>query len=188
MNNYRPQATDCRNRIMSQRLFCVTVACLLCSSVFAQDRTLRLSNTSTTIKLLNGSTLDITPTTLTAKCVTNPSGTACEGIPVGGTPPTVVLNPSGFTSAPDQNNKYPAGTSFLITPSITGADVCVRRIVQGPINDNSGWTGPVEFPTASRVYVRSTGTIYKFALDCYNASGFKRSDPPVTVETNQQQQ
>jgi hypothetical protein len=130
---------------MPNRKLCLAALFLLSTSALAQDKTLTFDNASPakTVHLLNGTNVSIGTTgNLVAKCVLN--GTACAdvgGTGGGGAVPSVSLAASAFSTAADQGGAYTANTTFTLTPAVSGAQVCWRRITAGPVGSN--WSGAI---------------------------------------------
>ena len=169
--------------LTTRSIFALTMLAAGSGAVFAQQ-TLTFSNTDTdpspqitqplAVNLEAGSAVSIAPNgNISARCMLGPApSTICAGINAGGggTAPTVTLAPSGLpTSAPP----YPAGTSFTITPSVSGAEVCVRSVtINAAPAQSTGWPATVPAPFGAQVVNLPTASAtYLFSMRCYGAGG-----------------
>ncbi len=153
------------------------------SGAVSAQQTLTFTNTDTdpgtpvvrlSLNLVGGSSLSIAPNgNVEAQCLlAAPPSTLCAGINTGGGPvPVVSLAPTGLpTTAPP----YPAGTNFTITPTVTGADVCVRSVtINGTPATTTGWPGTATLPffNAQSVSLPQASSTYVFSMRCYGAGG-----------------
>lgn len=170
---------------MPNRLLCFVLLSACSLGAYAQSKSLTFDNATPpkTIQLLNGTTVSIsTAGNLTAKCVLNGTNCADIGSGTGTNPPTVGLTASGFSQPPDGNNKYPANTTFTLTPSVSNAAVCVRELGAGTPGD-SLWSGTQtgSYPASSHSVPTASAT-YVFQLTCYNSGG--SASAQATVSTN----
>ncbi len=153
------------------------------------QQTLTFTNPSpaVTINLLNGSSVNIqTNGNLSAQCQLD-ANNKCVGMPTGssGTAPAVSIAASGFSNAADNENKYPAGTTFNITPTVSNAELCVRNIL-GATPGGTGWTGNAVSPfTATQVTLPSSSSSYEFSMRCYGVGGATTTSPNIILMTSQ---
>jgi|GEM_PF-5547789 len=150
-------------------------------AVYAQQ-TLTFSNTSTpsgqplAVNLEAGSAVSIAPNgNISARCVLGSSSSICAGINAGGggNAPVVALAASGFSQAPNGNGEYGAGTTFTITPSVSGAEVCVRSVtINAAPAASTGWPATFVLPFNPQVVNLPTASAtYSFSIRCYGAGG-----------------
>ncbi len=155
-------------------------------AAYAQQ-TLTFSNTDTNastpgdqplaVNLEAGSAVSIAPNgNINARCVLGaPPSTICAGINAGGggTAPVVALAASGFSQAPNGNGEYAAGTTFTITPSVSGAEVCVRSVtINGAPAASTGWPATFVLPFNPQVVNLPTASAtYSFSIRCYGTGG-----------------
>jgi hypothetical protein len=152
---------------------------LACAGAVQAQQTLTFSNTDTdpgpattplSVTLLAGSSVSIAPNgNVTAQCAL--TGSLCTGLGVGGgAAPAVSLAASGFSASPT-DGRYPVGTSFLITPTVTSAEICVRTVEAGTPG-NTNWPATVSPPFAAQTVQMLTGdATYSFSMRCYGAGG-----------------
>jgi len=172
---------------MPNRSICIAALLLLSGSALAQNKTLTFDNTDpdTTVHLLNGTSVSIGTTgNLVAQCVLN--GTKCadvgSGTGGGGAVPSVSISASNFSTPADGNNAYSAGTTFTITPAVTSASVCWRRVIAGPASGI--WTGATATNlnnAVTGILLGTASTSYTFRLDCFNADGGAGAEVTVTT-------
>lgn len=171
----------------------ISVAVIGLVSTAALAQTLTFSNTTppTTVTLRPTSTLSIqTNGNVTAQCVLNSSGT-CEGFPAGttggtggGSPPTVSIVASAFSTTADTGGAYAPGTTFTLTPTVSSsAEICVRRVTSGtPIGTN--WPSTVTTPYSSQtISLNTASSTYGFLMECF-ADGGSATSSTITVNTN----
>ena len=169
----------------------------LCGTALAQQ-TLTFSNTNPQIAVDLTGTLGISTTgNVTASCVPKTVGTPpaviCDGMPAGtgglGLPPTVSLAASNFSGSQDANQRYTPGTTFTLTPSVSGSgpstgEVCLRLLTAGS-PAVSGWSGAVASPfTAQTVAVNAQNATYGFQIRCFSEGGAATSSQNIQVMTN----
>ena len=174
---------------MLSRKFCLTALLLLSTPVLAQDKSITFTVSGTpkkTVNLLNGTSVSIsTAGNLVAQCVPD-ANQNCADLGSGSTPPgnapSVSLQATGFSSAPDVNGAYSAGTVVTLTSAVTGADLCTKLTAgtlaptwNGTITSGLSGTFAVTLPTAS--------SNYGFSLKCWGSGGSTTS-AAVNVSTN----
>jgi hypothetical protein len=151
------------------------------SSVASAQQTLTFTNTDTdpgasglqnqVVTLVAGSPVSIAPNgNITAQCAL--TGALCTGTGSGGgAAPTVTLTASNFSTTPT-DGLYPAGTTFTLTPTVTGAEVCVRSVL-GATPANTNWPATINAPPfLPQVVQMFTGeATYQFSIRCYGAGG-----------------
>lgn len=169
-------------KLIARSLLSLALAGLLPQAALAQQ-TLTFTNTDTdtgtpgaqnqSVTLVAGSAVSILPNgNVTAQCAL--TGSLCTGTGSGGNPvgaPTVVLTPSAFSSTPDGQGRYRAGTTFTLTPTIGNGEVCIRS-VSATTPANTGWPATVTGTFAAQSLVLpTTNSTYQFTMRCFNASG-----------------
>jgi hypothetical protein len=151
------------------------------SSVASAQQTLTFTNTDTApgtaglqnqvVTLIAGTPVSIAPNgNLTAQCTLTDG--LCTGTGSGGgAAPTVTLTASNFSTTPT-GGLYPAGTTFTLTPTVTGAEVCVRSVL-GATPANTNWPATINAPPfLPQVVQMFTGdATYQFSMRCYGAGG-----------------
>ena len=152
---------------------------LACAGAVQAQQTLTFSNTDTdpgpattplSVTLLAGSSVSIAPDgNVSAQCAL--TGSLCTGLGVGGgAAPTVSLATSNFSTSPT-DGRYPVGTSFLITPTVANAEICVRSIGEGTPG-GTGWPATVSAPFAAQTVQMLVGdSTYNFSIRCYGSGG-----------------
>ncbi len=153
---------------------------LVCASAVHAQQTLTFSNTDAdpvapgaqplSVTLLAGSNVSIAPDgSVAAQCAL--TGGICTGLSTGGGPAPTVSLATGSFSAPPTDGRYPAGTSFLITPTVTGAEICVRNVGTGTPG-GTNWPATVSPPFAAQSVQMLTGdATYVFGMRCYGTGG-----------------
>lgn len=162
----------------------------LCGAAIAQQ-TITFSNTTppVAVTLTPSSTVGIAANgNLTASCVLQ-SGDAgrCQGMPEGSAgsdivPPIVNIAPS-YSTTPDLNGAYTAGTVVTFTIGITQApaEICRQVLVAG--GTGTGWGSTMLPPiTTAQATLAAASTTYSFKLRCWAATGVGDSNV-VTVTT-----
>jgi hypothetical protein len=156
------------------------------SGAVSAQQTLTFTNTDTdsnvagqqplSLNLIGGSSLSIAPNgNISAQCVlAAPPSTLCAGVGGSANAPVVSLAATGFSQSPDGTGQYPTGTTFTLTPTVTGAEVCVRSAtINGAASTSTGWTGTVAAPVAAQTVTLTptASASYVFSLRCYGAGG-----------------
>lgn len=167
-------------KLIARTLLSLSLAALLAQAATAQQ-TLTFTNTDTStapgaqnqsVTLIAGSAVSIQPDgNVTAQCTL--TGTLCTGTG-GGSPvgaPTVTLAPSGFSNPADGQGRYPANTSFTLTPTVTNGEVCIRS-VSPTTPAGTSWPATLTGTYAAQVLALSTvSSTYQFTMRCFNGSG-----------------
>jgi hypothetical protein len=155
------------------------------SGAVSAQQTLTFTNTDTdpgtplvplSLNLVGGSSLSIAPNgNVNAQCVLAAGSTLCAGVSGTGVPaPVVTLAATNFSQSPNASMQYPTGTTFTLTPTVTGAEVCVRSVtINGTAATSTGWTGTLAAPFAAQTVslTPTASASYVFSLRCYGAGG-----------------
>lgn len=166
---------------LPRTLICLALGVFAAGTASAQQ-TLTFTNTDTApgtpgaqnqaVTLIAGSSVSIDPNgNIAAQCAL--TGTLCTGTGSGGgTAPTVSLAASNFSAQPTAG-LYPAGTSFTLTPTVAGAEVCVRSLLGATPPGGTGWPATIGAPpfAAQVVQMLNGDTTYQFSMRCYGTGG-----------------
>ena len=176
---------------MSRKTLALALVAASLGTASAQQ-TLTFTNTDTnattpgnqplSVNLVPGTAVAIAPDgNISAQCAL--TGSLCTGLTGGGPGPTVSLAASNFSQPLNAQNQYPPGTTFTLTPSVVGAEICVRT-VSGTTPGSTNWPQTVTPPFNAQVVQLLTGeSTYEFGMRCYGAGGASNAAANITVAT-----
>jgi hypothetical protein len=123
----------------------------------------------------------------TGKCIQTGFGTTGGGGGCASPPcpiPTVSIAADSFSTTPDAQQRYSAGTSFRIVSTVSAEGEACTRFTQTGTPAGTNWTGVSGSPyTNATIVLGSASSTYQFGLRCFGSGGAANSNI-ITVETN----